>query len=205
MIDQAIESIADGFGFLGFRFYTGRKLRPSRQSLDRLRTRARRLHEREGTGTAFGSTWCVGTGAAWTDSSAGEEAPDAPGITCVRTASQRLAVTASIISRGSIRQDECAVGGRLYECAPHGVPYERSQMETNRESGTGPVRLVLAQKEVRNEETRILEELPSLPEVIPIVPRSTASTRCGLGSWGVPVIYVTRDVLGVAGGMRVSE
>ena len=34
---------------------------------------------------------------------------DAPGITSVRTASQRLAVTASIISRGSIRPDECAV------------------------------------------------------------------------------------------------
>ena len=49
---------------------------------------------------------------------------------------------ASIISRGSIRPDECAVGGPLYECAPHGVPYERSQMETGRESGTGPVRLV---------------------------------------------------------------
>ena len=54
------------------------------------------------TDTAFDSTSCVGsvgTGAASTGSSAGEEAPDAPGITSVRTASQRLAVTASIISR----------------------------------------------------------------------------------------------------------
>ena len=82
------------------------------------------------TGTAFGSTSCVGTLAASTDSSAGEEAHDAAGITSVR------------ISRGSIRPDECAVGGRLYECAQCGVPYERSQMETRRESGTGPVRLV---------------------------------------------------------------
>ena len=32
--------------------------------------------------------------------------------------------------------------GRLYECAQCGVPYESSQMETSRESGTGPVRLV---------------------------------------------------------------
>ena len=97
------------------------------------------------TGTAFGSTCCVGgvgTSAASMDSSAGEEASNAPGIASVRTASQRLAVTASIISRGSIRPDECAVGGPLYESAPHGVPYERSQMETRRESGTGPVRLV---------------------------------------------------------------
>ena len=87
------------------------------------------------TGTAFGSTWCVGsvgTGAASMDLSAGEEAPDAPGITSVR------------ISRGSIRPDECAVRGPLCERAPHGVPYERSQMETGRESGTGPVRLVTA-------------------------------------------------------------
>jgi len=51
------------------------------------------------------------------DSSAGEEASNAPGITSVR------------ISRGSIRPDECALGGRLYECAQCGVPYESSQME----------------------------------------------------------------------------
>ena len=85
------------------------------------------------TGTAFGSTSCVGsvgTGAASTRSSAGEEAHDAAGITSVR------------ISQGSLRPDECAVGGLLYESAPHGVPYERSQMETRRESGTGQVRLV---------------------------------------------------------------
>ena len=83
------------------------------------------------TGTAFGSTSCVGTGAASTDSSAGEEAHDAAGITSVR------------ISQGSIRPDECAVGGGpLYESAPHGVPCKRSQMATRRESGTGPVRLV---------------------------------------------------------------
>ena len=65
------------------------------------------------TDTAFDSTSCagsVGTGAAWTDSSAGEEAPNAPGITSAR------------ISRGSIRPDERAVGGPLYECAQHGVP-----------------------------------------------------------------------------------
>ena len=40
------------------------------------------------TGTAFGSTSCVGsvgTGAASTDSSAGQEAHAAPGITSVRT------------------------------------------------------------------------------------------------------------------------
>ena len=72
----------------------------------------------------------VGTGAASTDSSAGEGAHDAAGITSVR------------ISQGSIRPDECAVGGPLYESAPHGVPYESCQMETRRESGTGPVRLV---------------------------------------------------------------
>jgi len=87
------------------------------------------------TGTAFGSTCCVGgvgTSAASMDSSAGEEASNAPGITSVR------------ISRGSIRPDECAVGGPLYECTPHGVPCKRSQMETGRESGTGPVRLVIA-------------------------------------------------------------
>ena len=84
------------------------------------------------TGTAFGSTSCVGgvgTSAASMDSSAGEEASNAPGITSVR------------ISRGSIRPDECAVRGPLCECAPHGAPAERGQMETRRESGTGPVRL----------------------------------------------------------------
>ena len=84
-------------------------------------------------GTAFDSTSCagsVGTGAASMDSSAGEEAPDAPGITSVR------------ISRGSIRPDECAVPGRLYERVQHGAPCKRSQMETGRESGTGPGRLV---------------------------------------------------------------
>ena len=92
------------------------------------------------TGTAFGSTSCVGsvgTGAASTDSSAGEEASNAPGITSVR------------ISRGSIRPDECAVRGPLCERAPHGVPYERSQTETVRESGTGPVRLVTGTSVVR--------------------------------------------------------
>ena len=57
------------------------------------------------------------------------DAPDAAGITSV------------LISQGSIRPDECAVRGPLYESAPHGVPYERSQMETGRESGTGRVRL----------------------------------------------------------------
>ena len=34
-----------GFDFLGYRLHPGRKLRPSRQSLDRLLQRARRLHE----------------------------------------------------------------------------------------------------------------------------------------------------------------
>ena len=63
------------------------------------------------------------------DSSAAKEGPVAAGITSAR------------ISRGSIRPDERAVGGPLYECAQHGVPYERSQTETGRESGTGKVRL----------------------------------------------------------------
>ena len=58
---------------------------------------------------------------------------------------------ASIISRGSIRPDECAVGGPLYERAPHGVPYERSQMETRRESGTGPVRLAIGHIDQSNQ------------------------------------------------------
>ena len=34
--------------------------------------------------------------------------------------------------------------GPLYESAPHGAPYERSQMATRRESGTRPVHLVTA-------------------------------------------------------------
>ncbi len=61
------------------------------------------------TGTAFGSTCCVGgvgTSAASMDSSAGEEASNAPGITSVR------------ISRGSIRPDECAVGGAALRVRP---------------------------------------------------------------------------------------
>ena len=37
-----------GFDFLGFDFHPGRKLRPSRESIRRLRERARRLYEREG-------------------------------------------------------------------------------------------------------------------------------------------------------------
>jgi RNA-directed DNA polymerase len=37
-----------GFDFLGYTLQSGRKLRPSKESLRRLRTRARRLYEREG-------------------------------------------------------------------------------------------------------------------------------------------------------------
>ena len=37
-----------GFDFLGYRFERGRRLRPSRESLRRLRERARRLHEHGG-------------------------------------------------------------------------------------------------------------------------------------------------------------
>ena len=60
------------------------------------------------TGNAFGSTSCVGsvgTLAASTEGSAGEEASNAPGITSVR------------ISQRSIRPDERAMRGRLYERA----------------------------------------------------------------------------------------
>ena len=130
--------------------------------------------------SAFGSTSCVGsvgTGVASTDSSAGEEAPDAPGITSVR------------ISRGSIRPDECAVGGRLYECAQCGVPYERSQMETRRESGTGPVRLVRStdnsrqEKSVKGGEVRNTGTGGQTPTLVPKrCPRFcvTSGTQCGL-------------------------
>ena len=45
-VKRFVGRASDGFDFLGYRFRTGRRLRPSRQSLDRLRTRARRLHER---------------------------------------------------------------------------------------------------------------------------------------------------------------
>ena len=65
------------------------------------------------TDTAFDSTSCagsVGTGAASMETSAAKEGPVAAGITSAR------------ISRGSIRPDERAVGGPLYECAQHGVP-----------------------------------------------------------------------------------
>ena len=61
------------------------------------------------TGTAFGSTSCVGsvgTLAASTEWFAGEEASNAPGITSVR------------ISQGSIRPDECAVGGAALRVRP---------------------------------------------------------------------------------------
>lgn len=40
-----IGKTARGFDFLGYRFRPGRKLRPAQQSIDRLITRARRLHE----------------------------------------------------------------------------------------------------------------------------------------------------------------
>ncbi|WP_295583921.1 RNA-directed DNA polymerase [uncultured Lamprocystis sp.] len=40
-----IGKTARGFDFLGYRFQAGRKLRPAAQSIDRLITRARRLHE----------------------------------------------------------------------------------------------------------------------------------------------------------------
>jgi len=40
-----IGNTSKGFDFLGYRFRPGRKLRPAAQSIDRLITRARRLHE----------------------------------------------------------------------------------------------------------------------------------------------------------------
>ncbi|EIC22728.1 hypothetical protein Thi970DRAFT_03008 [Thiorhodovibrio frisius] len=40
-----IGKTARGFDFLGYRFRPGRKRRPAQQSIDRLTTRARRLHE----------------------------------------------------------------------------------------------------------------------------------------------------------------
>ena len=60
------------------------------------------------TGNAFGNTCCVGgvgTLAASTEWSAGEEASNAPGIMSVR------------ISRGSIRPDKRILYGQLHEPA----------------------------------------------------------------------------------------
>ena len=48
-VKRFIGRTARGFDFLGYRLHPGRKLRPSKESLRRLRTRARRLYEREGT------------------------------------------------------------------------------------------------------------------------------------------------------------
>jgi hypothetical protein len=47
-VKRFIGRTSTGFDFLGYRLHPGRKLRPSKESLRRLRTRARRLYEREG-------------------------------------------------------------------------------------------------------------------------------------------------------------
>ncbi|MFT4627071.1 MAG: RNA-directed DNA polymerase [Myxococcota bacterium] len=49
-VKRFIGRTSRGFDFLGYRLHPGRKLRPSGESLRRLRTRARRLYEREGDG-----------------------------------------------------------------------------------------------------------------------------------------------------------
>ena len=47
-VKRFIGRTSTGFDFLGYRLHPGRKLRPSQESLRRLRMRARRLYEREG-------------------------------------------------------------------------------------------------------------------------------------------------------------
>ena len=47
-VKRFIGRTSTGFDFLGYRLHPGRLLRPSQESLRRLRTRARRLYEREG-------------------------------------------------------------------------------------------------------------------------------------------------------------
>ena len=47
-VKRFIGRTSAGFDFLGYRLHPGRKLRPSKESLRRLRARARRLYEREG-------------------------------------------------------------------------------------------------------------------------------------------------------------
>jgi RNA-directed DNA polymerase len=47
-VKRFIGRTSTGFDFLGYQLHPGRKLRPSKESLRRLRTRARRLYEREG-------------------------------------------------------------------------------------------------------------------------------------------------------------
>jgi hypothetical protein len=45
MLSIFIGKTSKGFDFLGYHIRPGRKLRPAAQSIDRLTTRARRLHE----------------------------------------------------------------------------------------------------------------------------------------------------------------
>ena len=142
-----------------------------------------------GKGFLTGPSGLPYTGFSSSEGLAWNLAPEALGITSVRTASQRLAVTASIISRGSIRPDECAVGGRSTSGTPHGVPCKRSQMETGRESGTGPVRLVRStdnsrqEKSVKGGEVRNTGTGGQTPTLVPKrCPRFcvTSGTQCGL-------------------------